>query len=142
MGKNAKYGVDVAKANPEYPSYQTKPDGRTVKPVITIDEDVVPGAKLCADTNWILPGAEGEIRLCESHIHEFGEMLGFYGFNYENIQDLGAEIEIIIDNEVNVLDRSFSAYVPPGVQHGPIIVRNVQRPIFWVSSNRAPKQEG
>lgn len=141
MGKNAKYGVDTAKANPEYPSYQTIPDGKSIKPVITIDEAVVPGAKLFADTHWILPGVEGDIRLCESHTHAVGEMLGFYGFNYDNIQDLGAEIEIIIDNEVNVLDRSFAAYVPPGIQHGPIIVRNVRRPIFWVSSSRALEQE-
>jgi hypothetical protein len=68
-------------------------------------------------------------------------MLGFYGYNYDNIQDLGAEIEITIDNEKNIVDRSFAAYVPPGVQHGPIIVRNVQRPIFWVSSARAPRYE-
>jgi hypothetical protein len=141
MGKNAKYGVDKAKANPEYPSYQPQPDPEIVKPVITVDDQVVPGAELFADTHWILPGAEEEIKLCDSHTHEFGEMLGFYGYNYDNIQDLGAEIEIIIDNEVNILDRSFAAYVPPGVQHGPIIVRNVRRPIFWVSSGRAPRYE-
>ena len=141
MGKNAKYGVDQAKPNPTYPSFQTKPDAAIVKPVITVDDDVVPGAEFFAETNWILPGAQGEIRLCESHTHAFGEMLGFYGYNYDNIQDLGAEIEIIIDNEINMMDRSFAAYVPPGVQHGPIIVRNVQRPIFWVSSGRAPRYE-
>ena len=88
-----------------------------------------------------LPGAKGEIKLCESHTHKFSEVIGFFGFNYDNIQDLGAEIEITIDNEKNILDRSFAAYVPPGVQHGPIIVRNVQRPIFWVSTARAPKYE-
>lgn len=141
MGKNARYGVDKAKTNPGYPSYQTEPDHKTVKPVVTIDDEVVPGAELFADTNWILPGAENELKLCDSHTHAFGEMLGFYGYNYDNIQDLGAEIEIIIDNEVNILDRSFAAYVPPGVQHGPIIVRNVRRPIFWVSSGRTPRYE-
>ena len=141
MGKNSKYGVDKTKTNPAYPAYQPKQDANIVKPVITVDDDVVPGAEFYADTNWILPGAEGDIRLCESHTHEFGEQLGFYGFNYENIQDLGAEIEIVIDNEVNIVDRSFAAYIPAGVQHGPIIVRNVQRPIFWVSSGSAPRYE-
>jgi hypothetical protein len=68
-------------------------------------------------------------------------MIGFFGYNYDNIQDLGAEIEITIDNEKNIVDRSFTAYVPPGVQHGPIIVKNVVRPIFWVSSGRAPRYE-
>jgi hypothetical protein len=141
MGKNAKYVVDKARANPVYPSFETRNDPKIVKPVITVDNEVVPGAQFYADTKWILPGAEGEIKLCDSHTHKFGEMLGFYGYNYDNIQDLGAEIEITIDNEKNIVDRSFAAYVPPGVQHGPIIVRNVQRPIFWVSSGRAPKYE-
>ncbi len=141
MGKNAKYGVAKAKENPRVLPFMTKTDPAIVKPVITVDDDVVPGAEFFSQTNWIVPGAQGEIRLCESHTHEFGEMLGFYGFNYDNIQDLGAEIEIVIDGEVNIVDRSFAAYVPPGVQHGPIIVRNVQRPIFWVSSGRAPRYE-
>jgi hypothetical protein len=30
-----------------------------------------------------------------------GEMLDFYGYNYDNIQNLGAEIEITIDNDIN-----------------------------------------
>ncbi|MBN1189058.1 MAG: hypothetical protein JXA46_04835 [Dehalococcoidales bacterium] len=141
MGKNAKYVVDKARENPLYPPFETMNDPQIVKPVITVDNEVIPGAQVFADTRWILPGAEGEIKLCDSHTHQFGEMLGFYGYNYDNIQDLGAEIEITIDNEKNILDRSFAAYVPPGVQHGPIIVRNVRHPIFWVSSGRAPKYE-
>jgi hypothetical protein len=141
MGKNAKYVVDKARTAPEHLPFETRTDPKIVKPVVTVDNAGVPGAQFCADTKWILPGAKGEIKLCDSHTHTFGEMLGFYGYNYENIQDLGAEIEITIDNEKNTLDRSFAAYIPPGVQHGPIIVRNVQRPIFWVSSARAPKFE-
>jgi hypothetical protein len=141
MGKNAKYAVDKARANPRPLPFETKTDPKIVKPIVTVDNEVVPGAQFFADTKWILPGAKGEIKLCESHTHKFGEMLGFYGYNYDNIQDLGAEIEITIDNETNIVDRSFAAYVPPGVQHGPIIVRNVQRPIFWVSSARAPRYE-
>jgi hypothetical protein len=141
MGKNAKYAVTALKANPAPLPFITKTDPRIVKPVVTVDNETVPGAQFFADAKWIMPGASEEIKLCESHTHTFGEMLGFYGFNYDNIQDLGAEIEITIDNEKNIVDRSFASYVPPGVQHGPIIVRNVRRPIFWVSSARVPKYE-
>lgn len=141
MGKNAKYAVDKAKAAPKRLSFETKTDPKIVKPIITVDNEVVPGAQFYADTKWILPGAKEEIKLCESHTHKFGEMISFYGYNYDNIQDLGAEIEITIDNEKNIVDRSFAAYVPPGIQHGPIIVRNVQRPIFWVSTARTPVYE-
>lgn len=141
MGKNAKYGIDKIKVNPITPSFVTRNDPQIVKPVVTCDTDTLPEAEFFVDTKWILPGAQGEIKLCESHTHKFGEMLGFYGFNYDNIQDLGAEIEIIIDGEKNTVDRSFAAYIPPGVQHGPIIVKNVRRPVFWTASGRAPKYE-
>ncbi len=141
MGKNAKYGVDYPKKNAKYPPYRIKVDPKIMKPIVTVDDEVVPGAKFYADTKWILPGAKGDIKITESHTHKFGEMLGFYGFNYDNIQDLGAEIEITIDNEKNVVDRSFAAYIPPGVQHGPIVIKNIVRPIFFVSSGRAPRYE-
>jgi hypothetical protein len=141
MGKNAKYAVDMPKAKPSRLAFQPAFDPAVVKPVITVDDEVVPGAEFHAVTSWIMPGGKAEITLAESHTHEFGEMLGFYGLNYDNIQDLGAEIEIVIDGENNILDRSFAAYVPPGVQHGPIKVRNVKRPIFWVSSGRTPRYE-
>jgi hypothetical protein len=140
-GRNAKYVMDVPKANATYPAYRTKTDPKIVKPIVTVDDQTVPDAQFYADTKWILPGTKGELKLAETHSHEFGEMLGFFGYNYDNIQDLGAELEIVIDGETNIVDRSFTAYIPPGVKHGPIIIRNVTRPIFFVSSGRHPRYE-
>lgn len=133
-GRNAKYVVDTPKANAKYPPYRVKNDPKFVKPIVQVDADTVPGAEFYAEAKWILPGSKKEIILCESHTHDFNEVLGFFGFNYDNIQDLGAEIEITIDNEKNIVDRSFAACIPAGVQHGPVIVRNIKRPIFHASS--------
>jgi len=137
QGKNAKYVVDTPKANAKYPPYRVKNDPKIVKPIVQIDADTVPGAEFYTETKWILPGDKKEIKLCESHTHDFNEVLGFFGYNYDNIQDLGAEIEITIDGEKNIVDRSFSACIPAGVPHGPVIVRNIERPIFHVSSGKA-----
>jgi len=133
-GRNAKYVMDIAKKDAKYPTYRVKNDPKIVKPIIQVDAETVPGAEFFAETKWILPGDKKEIKLCEEHTHDFNEVLGFFGFNYDNIQDLGAEIEITIDGEKNVVDRSFSACVPAGVKHGPVIIRNIQRPIFHVAS--------
>jgi len=133
-GKNAKYVVDTPKANAKYPPYRVKNDPKIVKPIVQVDADTVPGAEFYAEAKWILPDSKTEIKLCESHTHSFNEVLGFFGFNYDNIQDLGAEIEITIDNEKNIVDRSFSACIPAGVQHGPVIIRNIKRPIFHACS--------
>jgi hypothetical protein len=140
QGKNAKYVVDHPKKNAKYPAYRVKNDTGTVRPVVQVDADTVPGAEFYAEAKWIMPGPK-EVKLCESHTHDFNEVLGFFGFNYDNIQDLGAELEITIDNEINILDRSFSACIPAGVQHGPVIIRNIKRPIFHVSSGKTHHYE-
>jgi hypothetical protein len=132
--KNAKYVVDYDKPNPKFPPYRVKVDPKFVKRVVQVDADTVPGAEFYSEAKWILPGSKAEIKLCESHTHTFGELLGFFGFNYDDIQDLGAEIEITIDNEKQVVTKSFTAFVPAGIQHGPVIIRNVVRPIFHVSA--------
>ena len=137
MGKNAKYAVDYPKKNAKYPPYRVKNDPKIVKPVVQVDADTVPGAGFYAEAKWIVPSAAKEVKLCESHTHDFNEVLGFFGLNYDNIQDLGAEIEITIDNEKNIVDRSFSACIPAGVQHGPVIIRNIKLPIIHVSSGIA-----
>jgi hypothetical protein len=128
-GRNAKYVVDMPKASAKYPAFRVKNDPKIVKPVVQVDAETVPGADFYAETKWILPGKK-EIKLCESHTHEFNEVLGFFGFNYDNIQDLGAEIEITIDGEKNIVDRSFAACIPAGVPHGPVIIRDIKRPIY------------
>ena len=135
-GRNAKYVMDIPKKDAKYPSYRVKNDPKVVKPIVQVDADVVPGAEFYAETKWLIPGGPKEMKLCESHAHDFNEVLGFFGYNYDNIQDLGAEIEITIDGEKNVLDRSFSACIPAGVPHGPVIIRNIKRPIFHVSSGK------
>jgi len=135
MGKYAKYAVQTPKKNAKYPSYRVKNDPSVVKPIVQLDADTVPGAEFYAETKWIVPGGDKKtVKLCEEHTHDFTEVLGFFGYNYDNIQDLGAECEIWIDGEKNIVDRSFSACIPAGVKHGPVILRNIRKPIFHVSS--------
>jgi len=130
--KNAKYVITSYKKEPGFPSFRMKMDPKFVKPVTTVDADTVPGAEFYSETMWILPGdksKKGMVQM-ESHTHTWGEMIGFFGFNYENIKDLGCEIEFTIDNEKHVIKEAFTAFIPPGVQHGPLIIRNVRIPVF------------
>jgi hypothetical protein len=142
MGKYTKCAVDTPKKNPEFPSYRIKNDPKVVRPIVQVDADTVPGAEFYSETRWIMPvHSNKEIKLCEEHTHDFTEVLGFFGYSYDNIQDLGAELEIWIDGEKNIVDRSFSACIPAGVKHGPVIIRNHSLPIFHVSSGNTPKYE-
>jgi hypothetical protein len=130
--KNAKNMLTVGKVNPVFPPYRHNMESKYVKRVLQLDAETVPGAEFYSEANWIVPGdtpKEG-ILLFDSHTHTFGELISFCGYDYEDIQDLGAEIEFTVDNEKHVVTKSFAAFIPAGVQHGPLIVRNVRKPVF------------
>jgi hypothetical protein len=128
--KNAKNILTAPKEKLDLPAYRRKMDPQYVRRIVELDADSVPGAKFYSEAMWIVPGSPAPIVQVDSHNHDFGEEIGFFGFNYEDIKDLGAEIDITIDYKKYTLAKSFLAYVPPGVQHGPIVIRNVKRPVM------------
>ena len=56
----------------------------------------------------------------EPHTHDFGEVIGFFGTDPKNPNDLGAEIELYIDGERNYITETFLAYIPAGIIHCPL----------------------
>ncbi len=127
---HAKYFLTTDKKNLKLPSYRHVLDPKFVKRIVHLDSETVPGAEFYSEAMWILPGSKTPINQYDSHTHTWDELIGFFGFNYENIKDLGAEIEFTIDNEKHIITDSFAAFVPAGVQHGPLIIRNVRIPVF------------
>jgi|WetSurMetagenome_2_1015567.scaffolds.fasta_scaffold632877_1 hypothetical protein len=118
------------------PPYRMPVDPQFFKRMTVVDKDTVPGAQFYCETNWILPGFGTQPlppgkkgNYWEEHSHNFGELMCFYGFNYENIQDLGAEIEYWIEGKKYIIKESFTSFIPAGVKHGPLSIRNVVRPI-------------
>ena len=126
--------ITADKPNLKLPKYRHNYD--FIKRVTHIDADTVPGAKFYNESMWITPSntAKGDNVLADSHIHNWGQLLCFYVYNYDDIHDLGAEVEFTIDGEKHVITESFSAFIPAGIQHGPLIIRNVTKPIFVFSS--------
>jgi len=123
------------------PDYRKKLDPEVVKPIVNLDADTVPGAEFYSEAMWILPGSKKEIIEFESHTHTWGEFIGFFGFNYDDIHDLGAEIEFTVDNQKYNIDKSFAAFIPPGVQHGPLIIRNIRIPIMHFMAGPTKRYE-
>jgi len=137
--KNAKNILTAPKAKLDLPAYRRKMDPKYVKRIVELDEESVPGSKFYSEAMWIVPGSSEPIVQVDSHTHDFGEEIGFFGFNYDDIKDLGAEIDITIDNQKYTMTKSFLAYVPPGVQHGPIVIRNVKRPVMHFTAGPTPR---
>jgi quercetin dioxygenase-like cupin family protein len=52
---------------------------------------------------------------------------------------LNGEIEIWIDGKKNILDKSFIAFIPAGVVHGPINIRKITKPMFHFAAGMGKK---
>ncbi|MGD9163089.1 MAG: hypothetical protein PVG39_32085 [Desulfobacteraceae bacterium] len=132
--KYLKYFVFDDKKDLKLPSYRLNTDSKKIARMTHIDAETVEGATFYNEMMWILPGfgenyTGDNPNFKEEHTHEFGELMCFYGLNYDDIMDLGAEIEFTVDGETYTITESFTAFIPPGVKHGPLTIRNVTRPI-------------
>lgn len=101
--------------------------------VLSLDNNVLQGG-FYSETAWFWPGdwpaGKGEEGTIKEHTHEFPEIIAFIGSNPNDVYDLGGEIEIWIDGKQNIIDKSFLAFLPAGVKHGPIRIKKASRPIF------------
>ena len=127
------------------PPFQLHADSGLVKRITHVDETTVPGAAISCESMWILPGfetppspASSGLASRKEHEHDFGELISFYGFNYDEIMDLGGEIEFWIDGQRYDIAESFTSYIPAGVKHGPLQIKNVRRPIMHLIACDAP----
>jgi len=134
--KNEKNMLTAKKKSPVLPAFRHDGESKFIKTILTLDGDTVPGAEFYTEAKWIVPGdtSKDGMLLVDSHTHTFGELIGFCGYDYDDLIDLGAEIEFTVDNERHIITKSFAAFIPAGVQHGPLIVRNVRKPIFHMTA--------
>ncbi len=135
--KHAKYIVtgEKLKHDMKLPQYrigalraQQRPPEQSTR-VMWLDDTVIPGA-FYTECVWFLPGMASDKPTVETHSHSFPEIITFFGTNYDDLHDLGGEIELWLEDEPIVMNRSFLAFVPAGMNHCPLIIRRVDRPIF------------
>lgn len=63
-----------------------------------------------------------------AHDHPYDEVLFFTGFDPANTEALGGLVELTLEDEVHVIDSTCSVYIPAGMKHCPITVKEVNRP--------------
>ena len=105
--------------------------GRQYPTMTLMSSDLVPGSNTYIEVGWVWDMPDPNPHIHE-HTHKEGcnEIVLHIGGDHKHPEDLGAEIEFTVDNEKHIITKSFAAFVPAGVQHGPLIIRKVVRPIF------------
>jgi hypothetical protein len=132
LKKNAKYYIFKDKPDLKMPAYRHPTNPGLTKRMAYIDEETVPGADFGCETMWLLPGDRSPAgqRMLDKHTLPYPVYIGFFGYNYDDVRDLCGEVELWIGGEKHVIKNSFSAFIPAGLEHGPMNIRNITRPIF------------
>ena len=110
------------------------------KRVLWIDGNVVEGA-FQMNTAWYFDVPEKD-PVFEEHVHDYDELIGFYGSNPDNPYDLGADMEVTIDGDVHKLSRTSMIFLPAGMPHMPLRIIRVDRPVFHFSIVLNPEYTG
>lgn len=96
--------------------------------ILWLDDDVVEGA-FHMNTSWFLRPTAKTIE-DKPHVHETDEIIGFFGSDPDDPYDLGGEVEIWLEDDKHVIDRTAMIFVPAGMRHCPLVLTRVDRPIF------------
>lgn len=132
--KYANCFVFTDKKNLKMPAYQHPTDPRHTRRLAYLDQDTVKGAEFGAENMWLLPGGPKEQKIMDPNKVNYTRFIGFYSYNYENIRDLCAEVEIYIGGEKHIVKKSFAAFIPANLEVGPLIIRNITKPVFFMTA--------
>jgi len=127
--KHGKYIVTEPKQNITPPPWGGSLSPEIAKRVMFLDSDVVDGA-FYVECAWFWPTDKEDKGSPAPHTHGYDEVLAFFGSDPDDTKNLGAEVELWIDGEKNLMNKSFLAFIPAGIEHCPLKVQNVQRPVF------------
>ena len=80
---------------------------------------------------------KSEERFTKPHVHDYDEIVGVIGTNWDHPWDLDGEVEFTLNGEKNVVTRSSLVYLPAGLEHGPFRELKMARPIFQFEAGMA-----
>ncbi|HSW38696.1 MAG TPA: hypothetical protein VLL97_04320 [Acidobacteriota bacterium] len=92
-----------------------------------MSNNLVPGSNMYIETGWVLGMPDPNPHIFE-HEHEYDEIVVHLGANPEDQEDLGGEIEFIVDGEPLTVDKTSAVFVPKGVKHGPLTWKRFSKP--------------
>jgi hypothetical protein len=72
----------------------------------------------------------GKKRGPSSHAHDYDEVIAFFGTDLNDPDDLGAEVELWLEDEKHIITKTSLVFVPAGLRHCPLIFLKVDKPVF------------
>jgi hypothetical protein len=104
-------------------------------PMLWLDDKVARGSfYIECHWQWSLPPDAPPQKMEVSHAHEFDEVLGFLGSRQEDPTDLGAEIDIYLEDEMHSFNKTCFIFVPKGMKHTPITFKKIYHPFMFITA--------
>ena len=97
--------------------------------VLWMDGENTPGA-FNVNVVWLWKPTPAEFNHDDAHKHDYDEVIGFFGSDFNNPYNLNAEIEFWLEDEQYILTKSTLLFIPTGLTHCPLNVLSVSRPVF------------
>ena len=121
---------------PEDIQYREVEYNKRATHILWLEDEIMEGAfSVICSWYWKATEKEGT----PSHVHDFDEVIGFFGSDPQNPHDLGGEIEFWIEDEKYILTKSCLIFAPKGLRHCPLRVTRVDRPIFFLAVSTTSK---
>jgi hypothetical protein len=133
--KHGKYIVTQPKKNLVVPKWGGNLSSETSTRVMYLDSEVIKGA-FYVECVWFWPTTEKDKASPDPHTHDYDEVIGFFGTDPKDLNDLGAEIELYIDGERNLMNQTFLAFIPKGIVHCPLNILKITRPVFHFATGQ------
>ena len=133
--RHSKYIATEGKKDWVKPPWGGNLSPETCTHMMYLDSDVIEGS-FYMECAWFWPTDKEDKASPKPHKHDYGEVLAFFGTNWDDPKELGAEIELWIDGEQNLMNKSFVAYIPAGIVHCPLNILKIWRPVFHVSTGQ------
>lgn len=122
--------IDAEKYFVKKPAYEVTPpiDVKGRRAAMTLlSNKLVPGTNMYIETGWVFGMPDPNPHIHE-HAHDYDEIVIHLGTDPEDQEDLGAEIEFMVDGHPLTIDKTSAVYVPKGVKHGPLIWKKYKKP--------------
>ena len=109
------------------------PNEDPLRRVIYIDDRIIPGS-FYVEAVWVV-GSVPKVHPEHTHL-DHDEILGFVGSNMDDPNNLGAEIDLVVDGKKMTITKTCFIHVPAGVKHGGLCFRKIDRPVFQIAMSR------
>jgi hypothetical protein len=122
--------IDAKKYFVNKPAYEVTPteEVKGRHPAMTLmSNNLVSGANMYVEAGWVSGMPEPATHIYE-HVHDYDEIVIHIGTDPENREELGGEIEFLVDGQPLIINKSSAVFVPKGVKHGPLTWKRFEKP--------------